>query len=262
MTLYNKQLDEQLFNRWIEVADKGKFCKDGLMLKYGYPPEFVDEQWEKVSRRVLFLVKDNPDGWGHDTRRWLIDGAEAEHCRNLKDGRVGRSGFIPNIAKILYGLLNVAKDNPVANSQVEQEFDKVRECFNTIPFAFVEAKKIAGKKSVSRTAMKEAIEQDKAFLKEELDILRPNIIVCCDAGDTQFKYITQYYLSDRKPIKHEALYGKESFSCCLWYYPSETPKDRIAVVKSYHPTTRGKAKWAIYERVISPFRWLLEHYDI
>ena len=55
MTLYNKKLDEQLFTRWIEVTDKEKFCKDGLMLKYGYTPEFVDEQWGKARRRVLFF---------------------------------------------------------------------------------------------------------------------------------------------------------------------------------------------------------------
>lgn len=261
MILYNKKLDEQLFTRWIEVTDKEKFCKDGLMLKYGYTPEFVDEQWGKARRRVLFLVKDNPDGWGHDTRRWLVEGEEAKHSRNLRGGRVGRSGFLPNLAKILYGLLNVTKENPIGNAQVEQEMDEVRETFNTAPFALVEAKKIAGSKSVSEAVLEKSLERDKEFLREELDILCPNIIICCDAGDTQFNYVTQYYLSERTPIKYEYQYENTEMSCCLWYYPSENLKDRIVVAKSYHLSTLGKEKWAIYERVISPFRRLLKEFD-
>jgi len=126
MKHYNKKLDE-LFDRWLQVSDKEKFCRDGLMLKYGQKPEYVDEQWEKAPRRVMFLVKDNPDGWGHDTRTWLVEGEQAENSRKLKGGDVGKSGFLPNIAKMLYGLLIISPDNPAALPQTEEGMNKVRE---------------------------------------------------------------------------------------------------------------------------------------
>lgn len=264
MKHYNKKLDE-LFDRWLQVSDKEKFCRDGLMLKYGQKPEYVDEQWEKAPRRVMFLVKDNPDGWGHDTRTWLVEGEQAENSRNLKGGDVGKSGFLPNIAKMLYGLLIISPDNPAALPQTEEGMNKVREVFNTAPFALIEGKKKAGGDNVLKREMEKALEQDKDFLKEEIDILRPNIIVCCDAEDTQFNYITQYYLADREPTeKREYIYDNDTSSCCLWYYDSEDSEKRIAVVKSYHPTYRGKGKekWKIYERVISPFRALVKKYKI
>ena len=78
-------------------------------------------------------------------------------------------------------------------------------------------------------------------------------------------YITQYYLADREPTeKREYIYDNDTFSCCLWYYDSEDSEKRIAVVKSYHPTYRGKGKekWKIYERVISPLPCLVKKYKI
>lgn len=166
---------------------------------------------------------------------------------------------------MLYGLLIISPDNPAALPQTEEGMNKVREVFNTAPFALIEGKKKAGGDNVLKREMEKALEQDKDFLKEEIDILRPNIIVCCDAEDTQFNYITQYYLADREPTeKREYIYDNDTFSCCLWYYDSEDSEKRIAVVKSYHPTYRGKGKekWKIYERVISPFRALVKKYKI
>ena len=46
----------------------------------------------------------------------------------------------------------------------------------------------------------------------------------------------------------------ESVECCLWYYR----KKGIIVIKSYHPTYRGKIPWTIFERVVSPMRALLK----
>lgn len=263
MKQYNKLLDE-LFARWIQVADATKFCKDGLMLKYGQSPEYVDEQWEKASRRILFLVKDNNDGWGHDTRTWLVDGDEAENSRNLSGGRVGQSGFLPNIAKMFYGLMTVQPGHPANYDQVCEEMDKVRDMFNTAPFAFVEAKKAAGGKTVASSEVTNAMEKDKEFLKDELDILRPNIIVCCDAEDSQFNFVTQYYLAGREPEKfdgaHET-YPDARHPYCLWFYDSENPEERIAVIKSYHPSNQGKENWKIHERVVSSMRALLQKHS-
>ena len=108
--------------------------------------------------------------------------------------------------------------------------------------------------------------RDELFLKKEIDILRPNIIVCCD--DDVFDFVTKCYFSTAKPEKIEYKFGiwngenekivKGMKTCCLWYYPD----NNVIVVNSYHPTRRGKEDWMIYECAISPFRkFLREHPD-
>ena len=106
---YNKQLDN-LFIRWMESLDEEQrnlFCKDGLMLKADKPEEYVDERWNKMQRRVMFLVKDKNTPDGDDTRRWSLD----ENMCKLSGGNVGRTGFFPNIARIFYGLQVITADN-------------------------------------------------------------------------------------------------------------------------------------------------------
>ena len=249
-TNYNEQLNT-LFEQWkmnYDEADKDKFCKDGLMLTPDNPNpnnlSYVDELWEKSERRIMFLLKDSPDGGQDDIRRWLV---EHEECRNLTGGRVGRTGFLPNIAMMLYGLMITKKGYRLGYKEVsETKMDEIKKMWNTTPFALVESKKLAGCPNVKDKEVANAIKQDAAFLKKEMDVLKPNIIVCC--GKPQFTFVTESYLKGKE---HEE-FGDPSYpdkrNCgCLWYYP----KERIAVIKSHHPTNRGKAKWKIYERVIS-----------
>ena len=268
--MYNKLLDT-LFNCWLDELDeesKNKFCLDGLMYKYGHPKTDVDKQWEMTKRRVMFLLKDNPDGEKQDIRNWLIDEKNGENVRNLSGGQVGKTGFLPNIARMLYGFLktDINSDNFPNFETVSVAKNEVKDVFNTAPFAFVESKKNAGKSTVSSKEINAALKRDEKFLKKEIDILRPNIIVCCDADDEVFKFVTERYFLNAKPEKIEYRFGiwngekevieKGMKPCCLWYYPEHN----VVVVKSYHPTRLGKDDWMIYERVISPFRkFLREH---
>jgi hypothetical protein len=259
---YNALLDT-LFEQWKNSYDednRNKFCKDGLMLIPDNPNpnnlSYVDELWEKSERRVMFLLKDSPDGGQDDIRRWLV---EHEECRNLTGGRVGRTGFLPNIAMMLYGLMVTKKDYRLGYSEVSNtKMDEVKKMWNSISFALVEAKKQAGKPWVSKEEIENAIRQDNLFLAKEIDILKPNIIVCCDAENTQFDFITQTYFNGRDAIiiQYDHPTNKR-IKCCLYYYD----KDNVVVIQSFHPTRLGKDDWMIYERAISPFGTLMNNYN-
>lgn len=76
MANFNKQLDEKLFNPWMSNAkqeEKDDFCRDGLLIMPDHAEDFVDELWEKSSRRVMFLLKDKNTPYGDDIRRWFVD---------------------------------------------------------------------------------------------------------------------------------------------------------------------------------------------
>ena len=257
---YNGLLDA-LFENWMGTLDeeqKKLFCKDGLIIipDKKENPEYVNEKWEHSPRRVMFILKDKNTPDGDDIRRWLIDEKNGENNRNLFGGIVGK-GCLPNIAKILYGLLTAEKDKRPNFDSVTNNMNDVRKFWNSKPFALIEAKKIAGFSTVSKKEIEYAINRDEIFLKKEIDILKPNIIVCCGADDTQFRFITEKYMNGKKHLE----FGDKNFPDskrpgCLWYYP----EDQIAVIKSYHPTSHGKynPSWKVFERVISPFGGLMK----
>ena len=246
---YNELLDA-LFEQWedsYEQAEKDRFCRDGLLLKAN-PSLNINELWENSPLRVAFLLKDNPHG-GQDIRGWLIDEKNGSINQNLEND------FIKNIALIFYGILKTSQGQRYGYSEVMKTKmqDVIRE-WNTTPFALIECKKNAGGSIVSLQEMKNAFKDYGNFISKELDILKPNVLICCDGEDSQYDFVTKEYLScskfEEKKYYHPAY--KEKLECCIRYYENEN----IYVIKSYHPSYRGDAS-RIYERVISPFGGLI-----
>lgn len=86
MRNYNSELDE-LFEQWIasypqEANATGRFCKDGLVLKNGGSND-INRAWAGAERRIMFLLKDCPDGSGYDVRELLTKDPNAEKVREL-----------------------------------------------------------------------------------------------------------------------------------------------------------------------------------
>lgn len=94
----------------------------------------------------------------------------------------------------------------------------------------------------------------KVSLKKSLDILCPNIIVCCNAtGDSIFNFITKKYFKGKEalPVGGDYIVNDKvvpDMKTCLWYYP----QDNVVVIKAFHPSVA--ANWKVLEKVFSPFR--------
>ena len=266
MKTINQQLDK-LFTEWRlrykDSKELEKFVADGLVYKYkptwGIPKEkenipgsdvdlWVEKLWRDSPVRVAFILKDKNTPDGDDVRQWLLlENENGEINRNLN------SRIMKMLAAILYGLTI----DKVGYGQLD--YESLKQKWNTIPFAYVEAKKIAGGSNVKKKEMIKALKDDGDLLLHEIDFLDPNVLVCFDADDTQFNYITKAYdkLDDQKITiikKHDL---EPYFKCCLVYYKT---LNRV-VIKSYHPISR-MADWIIYEKVISPYRNLLNDYNI
>lgn len=269
---YNADLNK-LFDEWLssyEAGERHLFCKDGLVVKNkeensGYD---INEQWNNAERKIMFIVKDCPDGWGYDTRRLLVgyEGDEKSQENALKARSLkGRTGYFKNIARMLYGLWYMTEDNKGRELSEQANNDTfIIQAFNDVPFAYVEAKKLAGGKGCTPAKLRKALECDGAFLSREIEILRPNIIVCCDNNCDIFNSVVKNYFQGQAPCEYdrwdyvyELEYGEKcNFGCKLYYY-----KERgVLLFQSYHPTNRGKEKWAIYEKVLSPFRLFFAKY--
>ena len=251
---YNEMLDT-LFEQW-NCNKEEKFCKDGLM---ELPGKNVNQLWEKSPRRIMFIAKEKNRYEGDDIRKWLIlDSPQGEENRNLFKGNVGKIGFLPNIAKMLYGLTITKKSFRPNYWQLKGLEAKIKEMFSSTPFALVEAKKIAGGPICNNTKLNESLNNDESFLKKEIDILQPNIIVCLDPKDNIFNFITEKYFTQEEP--HQVFggyYEGMNIHTCLWYYKNR----KSVVIKSYHPTNLGKREGVIYEKVLSPFGGFMNAID-
>lgn len=266
---YNADLNK-LFEEWkasYEAKEQHLFCEDGLIVKYkdensGYD---INEKWRDAERKIMFIVKDCPNGWGNDTRRLLVGNPDnAKSIQNADNTRKVKGSFFRNIAKLLYGLSILTEENKGVEDKfeiVDKKVDLIK-VFNEIPFAFVEAKKQAGKKICPDEKLHAALKRDGEYFAQEISILRPNIIICCDKNEIIFNNVVQNYFNGKIPDKEHKWGGDYihegqncGFDYKLYYYEEEG----VLLFNSFHPSDRI-AKWKIYEKVLSPFRQFFEKY--
>ena len=236
MENYNEKLDA-LFKKWQKESEFTHFFYDGLM----YRGEIISthwrksgnesEMWEKAPKRVMFLLKDVNAGG---------DGPEDDNNirgRNFKD-TTSRTYW--NMSYWLYGLLKTIENGEVpkftfSHSEATQFFDDT-------PVAYVNCKKQAGTSSVSPSTLNYYIERDKKFIKEEIEILNPDIIICCawteSSGNSIFEFVKNYVYQDIENVNS------------YMYYCAKKNK---LVINAYHPTSTKIRDTEMYENIMSDF---------
>lgn len=194
---------DKLMNIWYDYDNAKDFMKDGLM------HNGVESKWDNYECKVLFLLKEG-NGNGGDVTTWLNDtGKDDIYTINRKLGCIGkrRTIFHP-LAYILFGI------HYLSDHQVYYRFDNIPDNADfkhiKVPFAYVEAKKTPGGSTSNNKEIRSYIEAHQDFLKREIELLRPTIIICCDnyscnfektMGSWKYDAITSYHLSARKSLR-------------------------------------------------------------
>jgi hypothetical protein len=149
----NSALDE-LFKEWYEFyQSKGiniaEFSRDGI----------IDEaRFEKAKKRILFILRETNKFPGKDLRAFL-----REEVRWQLWHTVGRWA---------YGVLNDFPDY--------SECDKYESiCEGVHQVAIMNLKKITGGGWSDLDVINETAHRDKEFIKKEVDIINPQVIVAC-----------------------------------------------------------------------------------
>lgn len=187
---FNEKIDV-LLEKW-QAESSEPITKDGLMNKPGGLD--VNKLWEHSSKRIMFLLKDQPYSYGDDTRNWLI--GDLDHIRKNRELEIK---FLRRLAWLIYA---IAYNKPKYwNISLEQ----AKECFLTFPFAFIETKKESGVSAIKNKDLMCYIKKYSHFLIEEIEILNPNIIVCC--GGPQYHFaLNILYSKDRLERFDENVY--------------------------------------------------------
>lgn len=185
--------------------------------------------------------------------------------KNAENARSVKSKFFKNIANILHGLSILTQENKGISDKfyaIDRNKAEQIKAFDEIPFAFVEAKKLAGKSTCPPNKLQEALNRDGKYLASEINILKPNIIVCCDNDEIIFNSVVQNCFNGKIPDEEHKWKYKftingeyKGFDCKLYYYEAEG----VLLFNSFHPSSRD-AKWKVYEKVLSPFRQFFEKY--
>ena len=262
MGKYNEKLDS-IFKEWIEKSKKNEearddnqkiiFTSDGLMEK---PDSNVDveKDWEKENIRVMFLLKDQPSKYINDARKWLKDYPDDDEkgAKRKARNRDLKPKFIHNIANLFYGIYHSRIGNVVSFESLDKE--KVKNTFLTKPFAFVECKKQGGETSISDDMLRQYLNNEDyaPLLKEEIQVLNPNVIVCTNKNIYQF--IIDMYGGDdvfSKIPDHNSIRIRR---------PEKDGKSKLIILLTYHPSAIQSYK-TFFEGAMDHYRAFLNSGD-
>ncbi len=144
----NKELNV-LFSDWKKKYPKykDKFISDGI----------IDElEYNRANKKILFIAKEanSPNQSEGDFRTWWPEGV--------------RDNFSYRLCEWTYGILN---DFPPMNRIESDKATYIKK------IAFMNLKKIGGGNTVNYKTLTQVVAQEAPFIKKQIDIINPNVIV-------------------------------------------------------------------------------------
>jgi len=243
---------DKLFTAWKEQSLNdgfNDFCEDGLMYKgeikttcgddgttYWYR-ESLDEEalWGNAPKRVMFLNKDVNNNPNQDIREWIFR-------QNATDIT---ALIYKNMAFWLYGLLHIdsygiAPDfNDIDDSKIFTPF------IDKTPFAYVNCKKESGGSTITNYTLSEHIDKYKYFLRDQILILDPDIIICGGGSGIIRNFVENNVYTDLQKING-------------WMYYDE--KRNKLLIDSFHPSYHFLTSKELYTRMMDHYHKFLTVY--
>ena len=250
MKNYTKLLNN-LFSKWKKEREFTHFYQDGLMYRGNYcynednvpcwrEPGNESSMWDKSAARVMFLLKD------------VNSRGDTEETDDDLRGRVfldTRYRGYKNLTYWLYGLLKTMETGQAPEYTFSDK--EASELFDKTPVAYVNCKKQAGSSSVAYSTLLEYMNRDKEFLIKEIELLNPDIIMCCaytdSLGNPILDFIKENICTDLSKIDESG-----------WiYYSAQSNK---VVIDAYHFVTTKKTNEAMYEDMVEAFNEFIQKY--
>ena len=203
-----KEKEQALFSAWKESQGYKYFISDGV---------FNEEELDKQDYRILFVLKE---------ANW--ENATADLCELLLSEK--SSGYWKtwnNIARWTKAILK-GGDYPryVSKSDKTYWLKKV---------IAMNLKKVGGDEHAEDETIYSFAQNDRVYLKQQIELYNPDIIICCGRGTGK-----------NADILHDVVFGKDEVSD--WQEPilqynyflaKINNKENVPVVSFYHPQIRG-----------------------
>lgn len=203
-----KEKEQVLFSAWKEKQGYEYFISDGV---------FNEEELNKQKYRILFVLKE---------ANW--ENATADLCELLLSEK--SSGYWKtwnNIARWTKAILE-GGDYPryVSKSDKTYWLKKI---------IAMNLKKVGGDEHAENETIYSFAQNDRVYLKQQIELYNPDIIICCGRGTGKNADI----LHDVVFEKDEVSDWQEPILKYNYFLAKVNNKENVPVVSFYHPQMRG-----------------------
>lgn len=203
-----KEKEKLLFEEWKEKQKHPYFISDGIL---------DEEEWNNQSCKILYVLKE---------ANW--ENADADLCEFLMSER--SSSYWKtwnNIARWTKAILE--------GGEYPRHVSKADKTYWLRKIAAMNLKKVGGDAVAENDTIYSYAQQDKKYLKRQIELYEPDIIICCGRGNGKNADI----LHDVVFEKDEVSEWKEPILQYNYFLATVNEKKNIPVVSYYHPQMRG-----------------------
>lgn len=232
MTMNNiAQQEEALFAEWSQ-KHLGKFYRDGVPDPHRYR--------NAKTKTLLFLREGNFEGEPHDY-----------DFRGELLTNPGKKFWMLRIAPWCYGLCRAMEGTNVSWDSAKSAVASKSACIDALcQFGYIQLKKVAGGSTSSAKEIEKAVEQDCEFIRRQLRIYQPEVIIACGLGsrptfDLLLAHVFGAEVKARSGSALQRRYAKVS--------AGDGSSPQTVVIETMHPSHRGRRE-KVYDQLISDYR--------
>lgn len=205
-----KEKEKELFSKWKKAKGYKYFISDGI---------FDENEWNKQTCKILFILKEaNLENSNVDLCEYLLSEKSSTYWKTWN-----------NIARWIKALLEGGNYPKYVSNQ-----DK---SFWLRKAAFINLKKVGGDAVAEDETIREYALSDKAFIKEQIELYCPDIIICCGRGNGKNADILHDIIFSSSEVSD----WQQSLTDSKYNYftVSLNGIKLVPVVSFYHPQMRG-----------------------
>ena len=204
-----KEREKELFSRWKTERGYQYFISDGIL---------DEEEWNRQNYKILFVLKEaNWENSNADLCEFLLSESSSSYWKTWN-----------NVARWTKALLKGGEYlRYVSKSDKSYWLRKV---------AAMNLKKVGGDAVAEDETIREYAEKDKKYLKEQIELYNPDIIICCGRGIGKNADILHDIVFDSSQVSD----WKEPITLSNYnYFIASISNKQVPVVSFYHPQMRG-----------------------
>lgn len=204
-----KEKEKELFSRWKAERGYNYFITDGIL---------DEAEWNKQKYKILFVLKEaNWENGNGDLCEFLLSESSSSYWKTWN-----------NVARWTKALLE--------QGEYPRYVSKSDKSFWLRKVAAMNLKKVGGDAVAEDETIREYAEKDKTYLKEQIELYYPDIIICCGRGEGKNADILHDIVFDSSQVSEwqEPITEKK-----YNYFVAIIDGKQIPVVSFYHPQMRG-----------------------
>lgn len=228
-----KEQEQKLFEIWKNERGYQYFISDGI---------FDENEWNNQTYKILFVLKEaNWKNGNVDLCKYLLSEKSSGYWKTWN-----------NVARWTKALLE--------QGEYPRYVSKSDKSFWLRKIAAINLKKVGGDAVAENQTIREYAETDKIYIKKQIEMYQPDIIICCGRGNGKNADILHDIIFDNSQVSEwQEPITEEKYN----YFTVKIKENRLTpVVSFYHPQIRGGHDkfQKLYEEMIEIGKVLKEKY--